>query len=312
MGWVLFPEYPDTGEFKKMLTLFFKAQNLTNNHPSRLMKPLPPSGQSFDLPQHSADESRSYGNHPQAPSNESNIKYDDLVTEPSSADDEDRKKSKDNPAANPSSKNHKNKSAQDIISLTQPVKRINVSDERLFDRLPHHQRPEDFESYSMKKSQVVIYFFNGHFFSGTITESVRHLIMYFEQCGDQFLLWNSEKEKYFPNALEPPSHDFFLHKGYPVLLFFEMVHLIQTEYDSYTRQKTIQDELECLHLHPFMSENDMSPVSDGLEKIVDRIITLILQALPLFRSEQHKMSQLRADVQSSPWENLVIGQLSTS
>lgn len=82
------------------------------------MKHLPPSVKSFALQKHSADESQSAGNSLQAPSSDSNIPYDDLITAALSADDENKKESKDNSAAHPLYDNSRNESAQAVNYLS--------------------------------------------------------------------------------------------------------------------------------------------------------------------------------------------------
>lgn len=91
-----------------------------------------------------------------------------------------------------------------------------------------------------------------------------------------------------------------------------MVYLMQNEYDSSVRQKTIQAEIERVCLHPFMSDNEISSVSDGLNKIVDHTITLTPKDPPHFRDEQHKVRHLRYGVLSATWTQPVKSQLSIS
>lgn len=176
-----------------MLTSFYKVQNLTYNNPLRPMKSLTPSVKSFYLLKQSKDESPSAGNHSQAPLNNSDMPYNDSITTISSTDDEDRNKSKDNPAAHPSTNNRGNESAHAVLSLEQPIRKINVPDGRLLDKLPDHHPPYDTNTHEMKKVQGVIYFFycfNGRYFSGTITDIVFRIIRDFEQCDDQVFFSN--------------------------------------------------------------------------------------------------------------------------
>lgn len=117
---------------------------------------------------------------------------------------------------------------------------------------------------------------------------------------------------FFSKTIETPDRDFLFDKIKAEMSFSAIVALMEAEFDSAASQSTVQVELERLHLHTFMSENEITSTPTELSKVVDRINMVTPQAPSLFREEQHKIIHLSLAVISSPWAQPVLNQISTN
>lgn len=77
--------------------------------------------------------------------------------------------------------------------------------------------------------------------------------------------------------------------------------MVKKEFDSLTRQETIQSELEGIRLQSFMDRNEISDQAEGMEKFFAEINNLNPQAPPSILNDVQKTRYLRRALLGVTW-----------
>lgn len=93
--------------------------------------------------------------------------------------------------------------------------------------------------------------------------------------------------------------------------FHAVTEMMRREYDSPSRQATVQAKLELLRPDSFMEEHSITEITNRLEKLVAKINLLTPQGPPSFRDDENKIKCLRRVVLQILWSQNQIAQLST-
>ena len=175
---------------------------------------------------------------------------------------------------------------------------------------PSPHSPEDYDDY--RKANYVHQYFKDRKFTGEITQSIHLLIRDYSVCARQHRLSRAQLADYFVNVLEGPARTFFFNNARNDMSFDDMAEMMVKEYNSDARQLQVQGTLEILRLDKYMTEHEITDVSDGLTKIVNLIENLTPQCQPQFRSDSNKIVYLRKAVLGHEWAKGPISNIISS
>lgn len=194
-----------------------------------------------------------------------------------------------------------------MVAASNAHPQVNISDSQNRVQYNDQELQQWNQRDNTKRATAVLQYFRDRYFNGDKKQSTSRVNRDYEVCAAKFHLFDAGKAAYFVNALDSPARDFYFDNCRITLWYNEIVVIMKREYESPTRQATIQAKLEFLRFGPFMARNKITSQSEGLEKLVHEINTLSSQAPLSFRDKDHKIRCLRRALLDVPWAQSATG-----